>query len=68
MTRDPGPGASAIGSTRHRRESHTPALTQQANVVLNGRQKSIFELADRAVDLPRDFGGVTSPPRLFHTI
>ena len=36
--------------------------------MLIARRQTIFELTDRGVDLPRDFGGITSPLGLLDTI
>ena len=52
----------------HRRDAQASALTEEADGVVVGRLQAVFELADRGVDLPRDLGGVNSPPRLLHTV
>ena len=68
MTLDPSSDASAVFGERHRRDCQTSAFAKEADGMLIGRRQTIFELTDRGVDLPRDFGGITSPLGLFATI
>jgi hypothetical protein len=67
VTVDPGSEASVVVDERHRRDSHTSALTKEPHGMLVGRRETIFELADSGVDLPRQLGSVTSPPGLHYT-
>jgi hypothetical protein len=68
VTLDPSSDASAIVGERHRRDSHTSAFAKEADRMFIGCRQTIFELTDRGVDLPRDFGGITSPLGLLDTI